>query len=622
MLQGIVWVAGVYFYFLIFAQFSFLEVLAGREFEASSLKLVMGAMAAGGIIGSVLVLPLRMMFSWSAIMRVAAVCSTVMPLLAVAGSSAFGVVSYAGIAVGIGLGLGVLTVLLAANLAKIMDHVYLGAGLGTGLAYLLSNLPWVFQSSPEMQCYISSGAIFFIALLPLKAEAVDQTEIEGEPWGFRMFSVGVVWFTMLVWLDSAAFYIIQHNFEIKQGIWGETYLWRNGVIHLLVAVLSGWLLLRGKIVLVLGSAFALLGVAGLMASVEGLRSVAGCLYPAGVSLYSVALILYPAVWLGQKGATLRAVVLFAVAGWVGSAMGIGMAQDLDGVPGAFVIIAGVAMVSPVVWNIIKHRKREMISLGVVTVLIWFWALADNTTDRNSNSTPDQITMGREVYISEGCIHCHSRYVRPDTRDILLWGPEADLAKVSKDKPVIIGNRRQGPDLLHVGLRRSKDWLRQHFIDPQSLYANSSMPSYAHLFKDDRGEALVEYLADYEPEDLVKRQQTIYKWMPSSETSLGAAERGEFLFSSHCASCHGAQGWGDGLLAGIWAKPPTNLADGPFAFTSTDDGGVMLARVIKFGIPGTDMPGHEALSDLDMKALVEHVRLLRKNNPKNNLKNEH
>ncbi|MCP5535657.1 MAG: cbb3-type cytochrome c oxidase subunit II [Akkermansiaceae bacterium] len=487
-----------------------------------------------------------------------------------------------------------------------MDHVYLGAGLGTGLAYMLSNLPWIFQATPSARCYLTAAAVLLLGLLPI--HPVTGKSGRGKARSMRLFLVGVVCFTMLVWLDSAAFYIIQHNQEIKLGTWGESYLWRNAIVHLLVAVFSGWLLLRGRIILVLASAFALLGVAGLMASEDGLRSIAGYLYPAGVSLYSVALILYPAVWLGQQGATLRAVVLFAVAGWLGSAMGIGMAQDLNKVPEAFVVVAGIVMIFPAVWCVIKDRKREVIVCGMVAILCVAWlSLSKKSGPSNEN---DPISLGREVYISEGCIHCHSRYVRPETRDVTLWGPARDLGTITRESPVIIGNRRQGPDLLQVGLRRSKGWMRQHFIDPKSLSPHSTMPSYAHLFEDERGDALVEFLAAFDEDDFAKRQQTIHRWAPASSTRAKSADRGQELYSSHCMSCHGGQGRGDGVLAGLWAKPPANLVDGPFAFTSVDDGGLMLARVIKFGIPGTDMPGHELLSDSDVKTLVDYVRILR------------
>ena len=155
LIQGVIWVAGVYFYFLIFAQFAFLEVLSARDFAADPLKWIMGAMAVGGIVGSAMVMLLRKMFAWEKVMRVAAVGCAALPILSVMGDSTLGTVGYALIAVCIGLGLGVLTVLLAANLGRIMGrHVYLGAGLGTGLAYMLSNVPWVFQSSPVIQYYL------------------------------------------------------------------------------------------------------------------------------------------------------------------------------------------------------------------------------------------------------------------------------------------------------------------------------------------------------------------------------------------------------------------------------------------------------------------------------------
>lgn len=34
---------------------------------------------------------------------------------------------------------------------------------------------------------------------------------------------------------------------------------------------------------------------------------------------------------------------------------------------------------------------------------------------------DSVALGRQVYISEGCIHCHSQFVRPVGADVMLWG---------------------------------------------------------------------------------------------------------------------------------------------------------------------------------------------------------
>src|SRR4051812_34286964 len=104
-----------------------------------------------------------------------------------------------------------------------------------------------------------------------------------------------------------------------------------------------------------------------------------------------------------------------------------------------------------------------------------------------------IRRGREVYISEGCIHCHSQYVRPGTADEERWGPARPLAESEQQRPPLFGNRRQGPDLQNVGARRTTEWLRQHLIAPRDVTPGSRMPAYAHLFRPDtanRGEALV------------------------------------------------------------------------------------------------------------------------------------
>jgi cytochrome c oxidase cbb3-type subunit 2 len=104
-------------------------------------------------------------------------------------------------------------------------------------------------------------------------------------------------------------------------------------------------------------------------------------------------------------------------------------------------------------------------------------------------------LGRHVYVSEGCMHCHSQFIRPGTRDEELWGAARDPEFSRQQSPALIGNRRQGPDLMNVGARRIRDWQRMHLTTPRLVSPNSRMPSYAHLFAegDPRGEALLDYL---------------------------------------------------------------------------------------------------------------------------------
>lgn len=104
-------------------------------------------------------------------------------------------------------------------------------------------------------------------------------------------------------------------------------------------------------------------------------------------------------------------------------------------------------------------------------------------------------LGRQVYVGEGCIHCHSQFIRPGTRDEELWGAARTPEFSRQQVPALIGNRRQGPDLMNVGARRVREWQRMHLVDPRVVWPFSRMPSYPHLFAegDPRGEALLDYL---------------------------------------------------------------------------------------------------------------------------------
>ncbi len=120
--------------------------------------------------------------------------------------------------------------------------------------------------------------------------------------------------------------------------------------------------------------------------------------------------------------------------------------------------------------------------------------------REALQSVDLANQGRAVYIAEGCVHCHSQYVRPVGPDRESWGPVTLPEVALAQRPVLIGNRRQGPDLANVALRRSMDWNRRHLIDPRSVSPASRMPAYPHLFSGDgsRGEALLAYLNQLKP----------------------------------------------------------------------------------------------------------------------------
>jgi cytochrome c oxidase cbb3-type subunit 2 len=253
------------------------------------------------------------------------------------------------------------------------------------------------------------------------------------------------------------------------------------------------------------------------------------------------------------------------------------------------------------------RWRILATVAAVGIAAWLFGDSGKTSNPPDSTAAER---GRRVYLSEGCIHCHSQYIRPGSRDEKIWGSARDVKFALEAQPVLIGNRRQGPDLSNVGARRSTAWLKAHFIEPRTLVPKSPMPSYAHLFADNRGDDLVSYLAESGKERIENVREKASQWKPGS---TAAREDGKVLFSNYCAACHGASGLGDGPLARNFSKLPANLTKGPFLWTPAGgDLETRVARVIKFGVQGTDMPGHEVMTDAQIMALTEEVLLLRKN----------
>lgn len=90
------------------------------------------------------------------------------------------------------------------------------------------------------------------------------------------------------------------------------------------------------------------------------------------------------------------------------------------------------------------------------------------------------------------------------------------------------------------------------------------------------------------------------------------DMGTLLFQVHCASCHGAEGKGDGFAAAALNPPPRDFASRPWRFEPTT---AAIRRVTLDGIPQTAMPGFaKSLSAEDVEALVAHVQRLAGNAP--------
>jgi len=604
--QGASLVAITYVYFLIFAQFAFLKRLASLGVAGSHLTAAMAAMAAGGIVFSLLVPRLNVWPSPDLRLRVG---------LGASGAAAFlsllplGLVASIGVSFLIGAGLGLLTVTLVTHLRHWTGNrsALLFVGLGTGVGYLVCNLPPFFTASAELQA-ATAGLLCLAGIgVTLWPVPVTQEDAKVQPQPAILFLPVLACFTALVWLDSAAFFIVQSTSGLKAGTWGGSiHLWANGALHLLAALASAWLLSRRGLSWVLSAAVLALGVACLLLLDPHRIVLASVFYPIGVSLYSVALVAYPALLAPASSIEERgrqAGWLYAVAGWAGSAMGIGMGQNLGYVPPIFVFTAVAVVLLPSLLIFFLRRKREL----AMTLAMLLAALILNRmlAAGDAPSQLSQIERGRQVYISEGCINCHSQYVRPNSPDVLMWGPAEPLQELRQERPPLIGNRRQGPDLAEVGGRRSPLWLKLHFVNPPEVSGASIMPSYAFLFRDQRGEDLVSYLGSLHGSGLPQHLIDEENWHPASYAVATAdAGTGERLFHRYCATCHDAGGqtrWADGFK-----RYPPDLTVGPFLHFSLSGDPAQrrdrLARIVKFGIHGTDMPGHEYLSDNEVASI--------------------
>jgi len=93
--------------------------------------------------------------------------------------------------------------------------------------------------------------------------------------------------------------------------------------------------------------------------------------------------------------------------------------------------------------------------------------------------------GRDSYISNGCVYCHSQQPRdraqaPD--DKRGWGRASVAADYHYDKPHLLGTMRTGPDLFNISARQpSADWHLGHLYQPRAYTPGSIMPAYPYLF---------------------------------------------------------------------------------------------------------------------------------------------
>ena len=127
--------------------------------------------------------------------------------------------------------------------------------------------------------------------------------------------------------------------------------------------------------------------------------------------------------------------------------------------------------------------------------------------------------GRDIYIREGCVGCHSQMIRPFRSEVERYGEYSKAGEFVYDHPFLWGSKRTGPDLHRIGGKYSDNWHFNHMYDPQSTSSGSIMPRYPWLITgssseldksntETKMEAMVTLGVPYSEEDIANAQQNM------------------------------------------------------------------------------------------------------------------
>jgi len=124
--------------------------------------------------------------------------------------------------------------------------------------------------------------------------------------------------------------------------------------------------------------------------------------------------------------------------------------------------------------------------------------------------------GRDIYIREGCVSCHSQMIRPFRDEVERYGEYSKAGEYVYDHPFLWGSKRTGPDLHRIGKKYSDNWHLNHMYDPQSTSSGSIMPAYQWLIRNELDKSyteakmrtMVKLGVPYSDDDIENAQQSM------------------------------------------------------------------------------------------------------------------
>lgn len=241
----------------------------------------------------------------------------------------------------------------------------------------------------------------------------------------------------------------------------------------------------------------------------------------------------------------------------------------------------------------NHKNLFRTAFLLFAVLTIFVAILPALSNQKNNRPlpgdeplSSDAVKGKNLYIANGCVACHTQQVRNVDMD-KVWGSRPSLAAdyanmhrtdTWRNTATLMGTERTGPDLIDIGNRQpSRDWNLVHLFNPRIVVKESIMPAYPWLFEmkkePAKSDVVVNVPASYlngEEGKVVATKDALYliAYLQSlKQTKLpegtnapeflyvkkqdqaGAASKtkqvdGAALYTANCQSCH--QPTGEGL----------------------------------------------------------------------------
>jgi cbb3-type cytochrome c oxidase subunit II len=124
---------------------------------------------------------------------------------------------------------------------------------------------------------------------------------------------------------------------------------------------------------------------------------------------------------------------------------------------------------------------------VVVFVVW---LPDNTfavhPSRFWTPMSNLALRGRQVFLDNGCVYCHSGFSRPQdvlSGQLYLYPRPSYTGDYFGDweqSPNLLGTERTGPDLSMEAGYHPNDWQRAHYYNPRNVEPISLMPRFSFL----------------------------------------------------------------------------------------------------------------------------------------------